>query len=105
MISLSPCTRTKRWGDQDPPGHRMAGGYARYGKRRSRRAGVQEETMRILVIGAGATGGYFGARLAQAGRDVTFLLRPARAAAVRANGIRLVGPGPGGGGTAPAGPA
>jgi 2-dehydropantoate 2-reductase len=50
--------------------------------------------MRILVIGAGATGGYFGARLAQAGRDVTFLLRPARAAAVRANGIRLTGQGP-----------
>src|ERR1700735_273890 len=50
--------------------------------------------MRILVIGAGATGGYFGARLAQAGRDVTFLLRPARAAAVRANGIRLTGEGP-----------
>src|ERR1700722_4910611 len=63
-------------------------------KRRCRRAGVQEELMRILVIGAGATGGYFGARLAQAGRDVTFLLRPARAAAVRANGIKLTGQGP-----------
>src|ERR1700689_2416072 len=50
--------------------------------------------MRILVVGAGATGGYFGARLAQAGRDVTFLLRPARAAAVRANGLRLTGQGP-----------
>ncbi|HEX4093182.1 MAG TPA: 2-dehydropantoate 2-reductase [Trebonia sp.] len=50
--------------------------------------------MRILVIGAGATGGYFGARLAQAGRDVTFLLRPRRAAAVRAGGIRLTGQGP-----------
>src|ERR1700749_3463379 len=50
--------------------------------------------MRILVIGAGGTGGDFGVRLAQAGRDVTFLLRPARAAAVRANGIRLTGQGP-----------
>jgi len=50
--------------------------------------------MRILVIGAGATGGYFGARLVQAGRDVTFLLRPGRAAAVRAKGIRLTGQGP-----------
>ena len=50
--------------------------------------------MRILVIGAGATGGYFGARLAQAGRDVTFLLRPKRAAAVRANGLTLTGQGP-----------
>jgi len=28
--------------------------------------------MRILVVGAGATGGYFGGRLAAAGRDVTF---------------------------------
>lgn len=35
--------------------------------------------MTILMVGAGATGGYFGARLAQAGRDVTFLLRPRRA--------------------------
>ena len=30
--------------------------------------------MRILVVGAGAIGGYFGARLAAAGRDVTFLV-------------------------------
>src|SRR5207253_4544527 len=35
--------------------------------------------MRILIVGAGAIGGYFGARLAEAGRDVTFLVRPKRA--------------------------
>jgi 2-dehydropantoate 2-reductase len=35
--------------------------------------------MRILVVGAGAIGGYFGGRLMQAGRDVTFLVRPRRA--------------------------
>jgi len=35
--------------------------------------------MRFLVVGAGATGGYFGGRLLEAGRDVTFLVRPARA--------------------------
>jgi 2-dehydropantoate 2-reductase len=35
--------------------------------------------MRILVVGAGAIGGYFGARLAEAGRDVTFLVRRKRA--------------------------
>jgi 2-dehydropantoate 2-reductase len=35
--------------------------------------------MRILVVGAGAIGGYFGARLAEVGRDVTFLVRPKRA--------------------------
>ena len=36
--------------------------------------------MRILVLGAGAIGGYFGARLLEAGREVTFLVRPPRAA-------------------------
>lgn len=45
--------------------------------------------MRILVVGAGATGGYFGGRLAQAGRDVTFLVRPGRAAVLRSRGLRL----------------
>jgi 2-dehydropantoate 2-reductase len=39
--------------------------------------------MRILVIGAGAVGGYFGARLVEAGRDVTFLVRPGRAAQLK----------------------
>lgn len=49
--------------------------------------------MKILVVGAGATGGYFGARLAQAGKDVTFLVRPARAAALRERGLRITGRG------------
>jgi len=43
--------------------------------------------MRILVVGAGALGGYFGGRLAAAGRDVTFLVRPARAAQLREAGL------------------
>ncbi|MEU8888484.1 2-dehydropantoate 2-reductase [Streptomyces sp. NPDC048442] len=47
--------------------------------------------MRILVVGAGATGGYFGARLALAGQDVTFLVRPQRADALRRRGLRLTG--------------
>lgn len=47
--------------------------------------------MRILVVGAGAVGGYFGGRLAQAGRDVTFLVRPARAAQLR-DGLKLASP-------------
>jgi len=51
--------------------------------------------MTILVVGAGATGGYFGARLAQAGRDVTFLVRPRRAQQLRERGLRIVGPGAG----------
>ena len=32
--------------------------------------------MRVLVVGAGAIGGYFGGRMLQAGRDITFLVRP-----------------------------
>ena len=45
--------------------------------------------MRILVLGAGAVGGYFGGRLLQAGRDVTFVVRPARAAALAASGLSI----------------
>jgi 2-dehydropantoate 2-reductase len=45
--------------------------------------------MRILVVGAGAIGGYFGGRLLAAGRDVTFLVRPARAASLAAHGLRI----------------
>ncbi|RXF75633.1 ketopantoate reductase family protein [Hansschlegelia zhihuaiae] len=48
--------------------------------------------MRILIVGAGATGGYFGGRLAQAGRDVTFLARPARAERLRTTGLEIVSP-------------
>lgn len=47
---------------------------------------------RILVVGAGAVGGYFGGRLAQAGRDVTFLVRGRRAEQLRAGGLEIVGP-------------
>ena len=43
--------------------------------------------MRILVVGAGAIGGYFGGRLLQAGRDVTFLVRPRRAALLAKHGL------------------
>ena len=48
--------------------------------------------MRILILGAGAVGGYWGARLHQAGVDVTFLLREKRAATVRAKGLVLKSP-------------
>ena len=48
--------------------------------------------MRILIVGAGATGGYFGARLAEAGRDVTFLVRPARAELLRRTGLVISSP-------------
>ncbi len=43
--------------------------------------------MRVLVVGAGAVGGYFGGRLLEAGRDVTFLVRPRRRAQLAADGL------------------
>jgi 2-dehydropantoate 2-reductase len=43
--------------------------------------------VKILILGAGAVGGYWGARLHQAGIDVTFLLREKRAETVRRNGL------------------
>jgi 2-dehydropantoate 2-reductase len=43
--------------------------------------------MRILVVGAGAIGGYFGGRLLEAGRDVTFLVRPRRNAQLAKTGL------------------
>jgi 2-dehydropantoate 2-reductase len=48
--------------------------------------------MRILIVGAGAVGGYFGGRLAQAGRDVTFLVRPSRAKQLAQHGLRIISP-------------
>ncbi len=48
--------------------------------------------MRVLVLGAGGTGGYFGGRLAQAGADVSFLVRPARATQLERCGLRLRSP-------------
>lgn len=46
--------------------------------------------MKTLIVGAGATGGYFGLRLAQAGRDLTFLVHPHRAEQLR-EGLRVHG--------------
>lgn len=48
--------------------------------------------MKILILGAGAVGGYWGARLHQAGVDVTFLLREKRAETVRKNGLVVKSP-------------
>jgi 2-dehydropantoate 2-reductase len=45
--------------------------------------------MRIVVMGAGGTGGYFGAKLARAGEDVTFVARGAHLAAIREHGLRV----------------
>jgi 2-dehydropantoate 2-reductase len=48
--------------------------------------------MRILIVGAGSVGGYFGGRLAQAGRDVTFLVRASRAQQLGRDGLRIISP-------------
>jgi 2-dehydropantoate 2-reductase len=48
--------------------------------------------MRILVVGAGAIGGYFGGRLLEAGMDVTFLVRARRAAELAATGLVITSP-------------
>ena len=45
--------------------------------------------MHTLVVGAGAIGGYFGGRLAEAKRDVTFLVRPRRAAELASAGLTI----------------
>ncbi|MFJ6314095.1 2-dehydropantoate 2-reductase [Pseudarthrobacter oxydans] len=46
--------------------------------------------MRILVVGAGATGGAFGTLLQEAGRDVTYLVRPRKQEALRRDGLRFI---------------
>jgi 2-dehydropantoate 2-reductase len=48
--------------------------------------------MRILIVGAGATGGYFGGRLLEHGRDVTFLVRERRAAQLARRGLAIRSP-------------
>jgi 2-dehydropantoate 2-reductase len=48
--------------------------------------------MRMLVVGAGAIGGYFGGRMLAAGRDVTFLVRPRRAAELARDGLVIKSP-------------
>src|SRR6516165_10843712 len=51
----------------------------------------EEECMRIAVIGTGGIGGPYGASLAKAGADVTFVARGAHLAALRENGLRVEG--------------
>ncbi len=48
--------------------------------------------MRVLVVGAGAIGGYFGGRMLQAGRDITFLVRPRRNAELASAGLVIKSP-------------
>ncbi|MBR0935232.1 2-dehydropantoate 2-reductase [Bradyrhizobium jicamae] len=48
--------------------------------------------MRVLVVGAGAIGGYFGGRMLQAGRDITFLVRPRRGSELASAGLVIKSP-------------
>ncbi len=48
--------------------------------------------MRIAVLGSGAVGGYYGAKLARAGQDVTFIARGAHLAAIREKGLEIKSP-------------
>src|SRR3954447_11098132 len=48
--------------------------------------------MKLLVLGAGGIGGYFGGRLAQAGADVTFLVRPKRRDQIARDGLVVKSP-------------
>jgi 2-dehydropantoate 2-reductase len=48
--------------------------------------------VKILIVGAGAIGGYFGSRLIDAGRDVTFLVRPRRVEQLRRDGLVVISP-------------
>jgi 2-dehydropantoate 2-reductase len=48
--------------------------------------------MKIAVLGSGAVGGYYGARLAQAGEDVVFVARGAHLAAIRERGLKIRSP-------------
>jgi 2-dehydropantoate 2-reductase len=52
----------------------------------------RKQIMRVLVVGAGAIGGYFGGRLLQAGQDMTFLVRPRRAAELASAGLVIKSP-------------
>jgi 2-dehydropantoate 2-reductase len=48
--------------------------------------------MRFAILGSGAVGGFYGARLARAGHDVTFIARGAHLAAIRARGLEIRSP-------------
>src|ERR1700729_4037722 len=56
------------------------------------RSDRKDLAMRILVVGAGAIGGYFGGRLLQAGRDVTFLVRARRLEQLKKTGLVIRSP-------------
>ena len=85
---------------RDAPGNRRAGEAARLRRIDEigdvpfspRQRGTSPSIMKILVLGAGGIGGYFGGRLAQAGVDTTFLVRPRRREQIARNGLVIESP-------------
>src|SRR5918994_6608368 len=55
-------------------------------------ASLRDSLVKLLVLGAGGIGGYFGGRLAESGTDVTFLVRPKRRAQLQREGLRIESP-------------
>jgi 2-dehydropantoate 2-reductase len=55
-------------------------------------AGAEEVQMRFGMLGSGAVGGYYGAKLARAGHDVTFIARGAHLEAIRRHGLQVRSP-------------
>jgi hypothetical protein len=60
--------------------------------RRTGRYGDKEAVLRFLIVGAGALGGYYGGMLLRGGADVTFLVRPRRAAQLAERGLVIKEP-------------
>src|ERR1700691_4624591 len=56
----------------------------------NKRSKIRESGMKVIVLGSGGVGGYFGGRLAAAGSDVTFVARGAHLAALRQNGLKVI---------------
>src|SRR5215831_4237506 len=53
---------------------------------------IASRDMKVAVVGAGGVGGYFGARLADAGADVAFVARGAHLDAMRTKGLKILSP-------------
>ena len=70
--------------------------HARGGRRavrhRCRALEKAKAIMKFAILGSGAVGGYYGARLARAGHDVTFIARGAHLAAIRERGLEIRSP-------------
>src|SRR5678815_5195450 len=86
-MSPSPRLCSAQPGPQHQPGRQYR--QPRYRCLTPSRAARSMRRMRIVIMGAGGLGGYFGARLAAAGNDVAFVARGEHLAAIRRDGLRV----------------